>query len=98
MSTPFANPWSNPHNPIDMLKRRNRKKAKKAEKAAADARVQGVEDNRNYETSTRETASAFQRNQSRKTWNDPFASATQTKSGLWTPYGSPSDRYDPTDW
>jgi hypothetical protein len=98
MSNPFANPWSNSHNPVDMLKRRKRRKAKKAEKAAADARVQGVEDNRAYENNTRETASAYQRNQSRKQWNDPFSSATQQPSGLWTPSTRPSPHYDPTDW
>jgi len=95
----FGNPWSNPTSPFDIVKRKMNKKAKAAQKAGnQDRRRTDVDKNRDYESSTRETASAYQRNQARKTWNDPFASATQTKSGLWTPYGSPSDRYDPTDW
>jgi hypothetical protein len=99
MSTPFSNPWSNPNNPVDMYRRYKRRKAKRAAASAqVDHRNREVADNRAYEAQTQQTAAAFQNNQSRKVWNDPFASARQRPSGLWTPWDRPSANYDPTDW
>ena len=98
MST-FGNPWSNPKSPFDTLKRRARKRARAAEKAGTpDRRQTDLDGNREYSARRQQTASAYQNHQSRKTWNDPFASATQRPSGLWTSYDKPSAHYDPSDW
>lgn len=96
MSMPFANPWSNPNNPIDMLKRRRRKKAKAA--AKQDHRDTEVADNRAYESNTQNTAAAYQRNQSRRQWNDPFADARSSTTPVFSDAPRPSANYDPFDW
>jgi hypothetical protein len=101
MSTPFSNPWSNPNNPVDMYRRYKRRKAKRAAASAeakTDPRSRDVENNRQYESERAQTASAYQSHQSRKVWNDPFSSAKQQPSGLWTPWDRPSPNYDPSDW
>lgn len=113
MSTPFANPWSNPHNPVDMFRRYKRRRAKQeAQKAPApDHRTQEVDDNRTYASKTEGNAQAQQSYFDVMTgpWADFFTPPTDSSSAAprskWpraktdpTEMPKPSPFYDPTDW
>lgn len=92
MSSSFASPWSNSESPIKKIQRYRRKKAKR-EAQRQDPRVTAVEDNREYENTTRGNAQAYQRNMSTQPWN-PFGGPKTDPSAM----PKPSPMYDPTDW